>query len=378
MFKQMIQIGIFVAFAINLLCTQELGETYKIEEVSGIKYVHNFSAVWGKTPKVTLEFLQKLGEINANDENFQFFRPTDAALDFDGNIYILDSGNFRIQKFDSNGKFLATIGKKGQGPGELLSSREMCIGTDSLLYVPDSENRRIHIFSLSGQAMGGIKMTERGFSSIRSLSSGELVPYLLKFPSSEETGMEPVLLAIMNRNGEIMNRFGKILDLGETIVNLLANKIFFDVDSHDNIIITFQNENRIDKYDPDGSHLLRVDRRLEYDVENKWEMSSFEREGAAFTFPVQDFTLVTQGLGIDDMDRVWVLRMKKQPKGSQLADQNINLDDWFVLEIFDENGLLLGNLSMPEIATSMRVSGDRLFFIDSRKEMCIYEYRIID
>ena len=46
--------------------------------------------------------------------------PGDVAVDKAGNIYILDSGNARIQKFGPDGKYLATIGRKGQGPGEFI------------------------------------------------------------------------------------------------------------------------------------------------------------------------------------------------------------------------------------------------------------------
>ena len=45
------------------------------------------------------------------------------ACDAEGNIYVVDSGAKNIKKFNSHGKFLKTIGREGQGPGEFLAPR---------------------------------------------------------------------------------------------------------------------------------------------------------------------------------------------------------------------------------------------------------------
>ena len=55
---------------------------------------------------------------NESDENYLFYRVWDIQADARGNIYVLDSGATRIQKYDKNGKYLQTIGRQGQGPGE--------------------------------------------------------------------------------------------------------------------------------------------------------------------------------------------------------------------------------------------------------------------
>ena len=49
------------------------------------------------------------------------------AVDSNGNVYVADTYDFRIQKFDSNGKFVTKWGKEGgqpgSGDGEFASSR---------------------------------------------------------------------------------------------------------------------------------------------------------------------------------------------------------------------------------------------------------------
>ena len=68
--------------------------------------------------KLKLELEKDLIIGDIKDENKAFFHRVSAYVDQKGNIYILDSANSRIQKFDKNGKCILSVGKKGQGPGE--------------------------------------------------------------------------------------------------------------------------------------------------------------------------------------------------------------------------------------------------------------------
>jgi|Deesub1362B_J571_1020462.scaffolds.fasta_scaffold00181_50 sugar lactone lactonase YvrE len=70
------------------------------------------------------------------------------GVDSAGNIYIVDSGNERIQKFDKNGKYIKTIGRKGQGPGEFDSPTSIFIDVEDNIYIKDG--REIEIFDKNG------------------------------------------------------------------------------------------------------------------------------------------------------------------------------------------------------------------------------------
>ena len=48
--------------------------------------------------------------------------PQGLAVDGEGNVFVADSGNFRIQKFDSDGRFLTQWGSKGQYDGQFGST----------------------------------------------------------------------------------------------------------------------------------------------------------------------------------------------------------------------------------------------------------------
>jgi DNA-binding beta-propeller fold protein YncE len=79
-----------------------------------------------------------------------FFFPRGVAVDFVGNIYVADESNNRIQKFDSRGSFLAKWGREGSGPGQFKSPWGVACDKLGHVYVVDSGNHRIQKFDGSG------------------------------------------------------------------------------------------------------------------------------------------------------------------------------------------------------------------------------------
>ena len=74
-----------------------------IETKDGVRVVHNNKGgLWGKEPQIKLVPVHQLGDVDTEDEAYAFNRPADIVLDSAGNIYVLDSSNGRIQKFDKD------------------------------------------------------------------------------------------------------------------------------------------------------------------------------------------------------------------------------------------------------------------------------------
>ncbi|MBI3842152.1 MAG: SMP-30/gluconolactonase/LRE family protein, partial [Thaumarchaeota archaeon] len=78
-----------------------------------------------------------------------FAYPWDLVADSAGNIYVTDSGNRRIQKFDNNGNYLHSWGAKGSGNGQFQNPNGIAIDGD-YIYVVDNDLGRVQKFDTSG------------------------------------------------------------------------------------------------------------------------------------------------------------------------------------------------------------------------------------
>lgn len=67
----------------------------------------------------------------------QLDRPTDIAVDAEGNVYVADAGNHRISKFNSDGKFLLSFGKEGDTDGCLTGKLSVVTASDNTILVMD-------------------------------------------------------------------------------------------------------------------------------------------------------------------------------------------------------------------------------------------------
>ena len=77
--------------------------------------------------------------------------PTGIALDAQGNVYVADTGNNRIQKLSPTGQPLAQWGTEGNAPGQLRYPDGIALDAQGNIYVADWANGRIQKLSLSGQ-----------------------------------------------------------------------------------------------------------------------------------------------------------------------------------------------------------------------------------
>jgi sugar lactone lactonase YvrE len=104
----------------------------------------------------TLKLKRKIGTTGHNHELTSpgdFAKPTGLAVDQEGNLYVCDTLNDRIEMFDADGKFLSTYGKNGDGPGYFGRPKGIAIDGDGHIWVADGMQDRVQVFNNQWQLL---------------------------------------------------------------------------------------------------------------------------------------------------------------------------------------------------------------------------------
>ncbi len=394
-----------VYVALLLFLASSLSFPQKIETEDGIRLVHNEkTGKWGKQPKISLEYVKNIGDLESEDENVLFYMPSDIVLDKEGNVYVLDSGNHRIQKFDPNGNYLATFGRRGQGPGDFQYPQSIDLDPDGNLYVSDSGNQKIQIIKPDGSLAEEIKMTDEAPGIIK-VRNGEMIMgqgasiYSFGMGRMDQDQELPKLIKILNKQAEVLKEFCEQKDFKDFLVNRLGNRYQFAVDNAGSIYVSFLYQNRIEKYSPEGNLLWRADRTLNYDVSTPKTKGERTGSGGRVQIRMPDMNRVSNGIAVDGKGRVWVITLKRQLKEDEQVQANVmvtmdggqrsmnfsvsgNTDDTntdaYQLEVYDPEGVLLGSIPLDRFVDGIHIEKDMVYLLDQMRGMQYYEYKIVE
>jgi len=98
--------------------------------------------------KITISAIGKRGKGNG-----EFNFPTHIAIDREGNIYVTDALNFRIQVFDPEGKFIRSIGKLGYTLGTFSRPKGVAVDKKGNIYVVDNLYDTVQVFNNKGELL---------------------------------------------------------------------------------------------------------------------------------------------------------------------------------------------------------------------------------
>jgi hypothetical protein len=109
---------------------------------------------WTEASRPRWRELSRVRQVET-DTNYQFGNVVAADLGTDGTIFLLDLSSGRIRAFDSTGRFLRSMSRRGTGPGEIGATASTLIATsgDTLLVV-DPGGQKASIFSSDGVPLG--------------------------------------------------------------------------------------------------------------------------------------------------------------------------------------------------------------------------------
>ena len=103
--------------------------------------------------ELAFTFVEKLviGDDEEASAEYMFSYPDQVRTDSKGNIYVLDEKRADVRVFSANGEYITTIGKRGEGPGEMQEILGMHVNTQDRLIVVDRPSHRFTIFTDLGK-----------------------------------------------------------------------------------------------------------------------------------------------------------------------------------------------------------------------------------
>jgi hypothetical protein len=262
--------------------------------------VNNVSSTENYLEKIIqkMQWGKEDGQLGLSITGPMYGLPEDFNLDKEGNIYIVDTNNHRIAKFDKSGKFVFNFGSDYQGLGGYKAAFENVeIDGDGNIYAFNDGPGQIVKFDRAGNPIDvlqepdwgiGIQMrvnqngdvyVKRGiktFKYIKERTGGVFgifgakekykkteLEFLFESPSGN-------LYRIKDKNGKgILEKAGKggqvstlsaeKADMSESVFNPLRGDRFIGFDGKDNFYITDYNYRKIRKYGPDGDLIVTLD-----------------------------------------------------------------------------------------------------------------------
>ena len=379
----------------------------KVETIDGVRVVHNGkTGTWGKNSKVSLELVRTIGTIEAEDDNFLFYMPSDIALDSQGNMYILDSGNHRIQKFTPGGQYITTIGNKGQGPAEFIYPLSLDVDSRGYLHISDPGNQRVQVLKPDGKDYKTISFPKDPAGILRVSESDHMIMgrgagfFSISLRSTEENKELPKIIRVLNSDGDIERNFGEQRNYKDFLINRVGNRFHFAIDKDKNTYVAFDYQNRIEKYSIDGKILWKADRELNYSTDPPKTKGNIKREGGMVSMQEPQMNRCSNGIAVDNKGRIWIVTLKRQIKEEESVNIGVqvtqgaggarsvgmsvggNTDvretDVYQLEVYAPGGMLLGKLPLNQFVDNIRIINNRLFLLDSMRGMQYYEYKIIE
>ena len=82
-----------------------------------------------------------------------FSLPTNVAVDSEGDVYVTDTFNNRVEIFDADGEFISQFGKNGDGPGQFERPKGIAVDCDRHIWVVDAAQDRVKVFDREGRLL---------------------------------------------------------------------------------------------------------------------------------------------------------------------------------------------------------------------------------
>ena len=360
-----------------------------VTDSAGVEVVSNTgSGLWASDEGWTVQQDLVIGTAEG-DPDYQFGQIAGLDVGDDGRVYVTDQQAQQIRVFSSEGEFLTTLGQPGSGPGELSPAvGQVFVTPGDTVVVPDLGLQRLSRYSPTGETLEStpLPMTEGLPVKWMEAPDNSLVQQsmVMQLPGQQEVEQKNLLLR-RSPDGEVLDTVME-MPMGGTVsfaggqpsFKIFESEPMWTIGPDGRLYFGVNSQYRIEVYSP-GGELTRVVQKpgertaitdsdeTEYRrvIEDAWQ-----RQG----MNAQAMELMSQALSFAEFypayanilggpeGSLWVQAIQT-PDAVAEAGGTFNLQDigaptW---EVFDDQGRLLGTVTMPPRFTPILFVNDHIY-----------------
>lgn len=342
--KQFVFLFVFILVCVGS-CSRVLEQPeypVVIETVDGVKTVTNpeYPAEGRFDLQVTEDFTVGEGK---GDEPGVLNQPRDLKVDRSGTLFVLDAGDNNIKVYDDEGAYSHTIGRPGQGPGELGRFIYFDISPEGKVFVMDGMNRRISMFEKDGSFISDFGI--EGFHDKIAVCTGDYVFLSRPVTTPEDViGAEQVLEQVVticqyDHEGNSKNTYGEYRGNLISYKRMSEGSVFsgsspygyqtvWDVCQGERLLQGYSENYQMTVHAVDGSPEFRFGRQF---TQIKYPMFGRGRVNPEF-YPAFDRIVV-----FDDDRNIWLMQYGI-----------IEPEEGRIYDIFSPDGIYLKQVYVPD------------------------------
>ena len=314
-----------------------------------------------RTPILELKEELSIGGPKAQNQDV-FNRIREFVVDDAGNFYISDFKENHIKIFDKTGRYLRTVGRPGQGPGEFDGIMGLSIvSATGELAVCDVLKRQLSYFKTNGAFLRALPFEESRISYTRLDSKGNI--YAGQTFVDTETSRWEFRLVVLDNEGKLIQVLSRAPQLEPNVIRLFMPNSYWALDSSDNLVYGYSRDYELLFFEA-GTHKLFKKVRKDFNpvpVTDE-DMKQFKKpEYSAMNFVFAKEHPAFLSFFMSDTGHLFVETFEKANNG------------YFIYDIFDKEGRLLAR--MPLKLRGFKISGGKYYALEEDEDGVQYVKR---
>jgi len=323
---------LFVLIMVVSFDVQKANWKGKVEEKGGVIVVKNPKEPMYSKDAFSLEEELSIGEMKGKEE-YMFSQLRAIAVDEEERIYVLDTKEAHVKVFDKNGDHIKTVGKKGQGPGEMNLPFSICITSQNEIMVQDLNNHRLMFFSPDGSFIKSLSTAKIIIVGSRIDSKGNIIG-IVSITGPEKQAIE---LRKFDSNLNYLFSFRSTSLPGRTpAYNPFKPELCWAVSREDNIICGYPDVYEFELFNSEGKVIRKVIKDFKpLKITRKEIEAKKKRLPGPMRLDVPQYHSAYQNLSIDEEGRIFVQTWGKVKGGKG-----------FYYDVFDSEGKYISKIPL--------------------------------